>query len=58
MDELLQKLKNTHDLTDYEALVVVGIIGMIAYSDNSLETAYDSVDEKLKSIVKRTLAMA
>lgn len=58
MDELLQRLINIHNLTNNEALVVIGIMGMVAYDNQTPELAFDIVDEKLKTIAKRTLAMA
>ena len=33
-------------------------MGIVAYSDNTIETACDIVDEKLKFIARKTLAMA
>ncbi len=58
MDELIIKLTKDYDLDECEALVVIGIMGIVAYSNNTIETACDIVDEKLKSIAKKTLAMA
>lgn len=58
MDELIQKLIETHNITEYEALIAIGIMGMIAYSDHSLDSVYDIVNENIKAIVKTTLAMA
>ena len=50
-----------YNLTQQEILVILGILGMVAYSDNSsenIDTAYDIVNEKLKAIAKEILAMA
>ena len=58
MDELIKQLVNDYNLNEYEALVVIGIMGIVAYSDNTIETACDIVDEKLKFIARKTLAMA
>lgn len=58
MDELIQKLIDTHKITEYEALIAIGIMGMVAYSDNTLDTVYDTVNENIKAIVKNTLTMA
>lgn len=58
MDELIKQLINEYNLSEYEALVVIGIMGIVAYSDNTIETACDIVDEKLKFIARKTLAMA
>ena len=35
MDELIKQLINEYNLSEYEALVVIGIMGIVAYSDNS-----------------------
>lgn len=61
MDELIKKLEEEYNLTQQEILVILGILGMVAYSDNSsenIDTAYDVVNEKLKAIAKEILAMA
>ena len=61
MDKLIDKLETEYKLTEQEILVILGVLGIVAYSDNTnstVESAYDIVNEKLKGIAKEILAMA
>lgn len=52
MDNIINELINDYELSDYEALVVTGIMGLIATGDNvKLQDIYKSIDNKLKPIV-------
>lgn len=61
MDKLIEKLEMDYNLTEQEILVILGVLGIVAYGDNTnttIESAYDVVNEKLKGIAKEILAMA
>ena len=61
MAKLIDKLETEYKLTEQEILVILGVLGIVAYSDNTnstVESAYDIVNEKLKGIAKEILAMA
>ena len=52
MDNIINELINDYELSDYEALVVTGIMGLIATGDNlKLQDIYKNIDNKLKPIV-------
>lgn len=54
MDEIIDKLIDQYHLSDYEALVVTGIIGILAMEENvGLNEIYTRMNNKLKPIVKQ-----
>lgn len=57
MDKLIETLKQEHQLSESEALVVIGILGMTAYEEVNIQEALNRVDNKLKNIAY-TVAMA
>lgn len=51
MDNIIEKLRDSYQLSDSEALVVLGIIGMSAYDEKeTMQQAFNVVDNKLKTI--------
>lgn len=52
MDKILEELTNNYDLSDYEALAVIGIIGILATTNINLKEVNEKVDNKLMPIVK------
>lgn len=57
MDKLIDTLKEEHKLSESEALVVIGILGMTAFEEVNIQEALNRVDNKLKNIAY-TVAMA
>lgn len=51
MDNIIEKLRDSYQLSDSEALVVLGMIGMSAYDEKeTMQQAFNVVDNKLKTI--------
>lgn len=51
MDSIIEQLRDNYQLSDSEALVVLGIIGMSAYDEKeTMQQAFNVVDNKLKTI--------
>ena len=51
MDSIIEQLRDSYQLSDSEALVVLGIIGMSAYDEKeTMQQAFNVVDNKLKTI--------
>lgn len=57
MDKLIDELMTEHSLSESEALVVLGILGMSALDDSNMQQAINTVDNKLKTIAMQ-VAMA
>lgn len=57
MDKLIDELMTEHGLSESEALVVLGILGMSALDDSNMQQAINTVDNKLKTIAMQ-VAMA
>lgn len=57
MDKLISELMTQHCLSESEALVVVGILGLTALDEMNLQEALNNVDNKLKNIAYK-VAMA
>lgn len=57
MDKLIDELMIEHNLSESEALVVLGILGMSALDTENIHKAINTVDNKLKNIAIE-LAMA
>lgn len=56
MDNIINELINEYELSDYEALIVTGMVGLIAIGDNlKLQDIYKNVDNKLKPIVNKII---
>lgn len=55
MDELMQKIIDTHNVTESEALTAIGIMSMIAYNDKTIDSAYDIINDNIRAIVQNTL---
>ena len=56
MDEIIDELINVFNLSDYEALIVTGIIGLKAVdNEENLDDIYYDIDNKLKPIVDKIL---
>lgn len=50
MDGIIEKLQRDYQLSESEALVVVGIVSISAFDKNNIQQALNVVDNKLKSI--------
>ena len=51
MDSIIEQLRDSYQLSDSEALVVLGMIGMSAYDEKeTMQQAFNVVDNKLKTI--------
>lgn len=50
MDSIIEKLQRDYQLSESEALVVVGIVSISAFDKNNIQQALNVVDNKLKSI--------
>lgn len=57
MDKIIDELMTEHGLSESEALVVLGILGMSALDENNIQQAINTVDNKLKTIAMQ-VAMA
>lgn len=58
MDNLINELQNDYSLSESEALVVLGILGISTLDDvQSFQEAINKVDNELKDIAKK-IAMA
>lgn len=58
MDSLINELQNDYSLSESEALVVLGILGISTLDDvQSFQEAINKVDNELKDIAKK-IAMA
>ena len=57
MDELVEKIIAEYNLTESEALVVIGIVGISAFETGTIQEAIKTVDNKLKTIAYK-VAMA
>ena len=56
MDKIIDELISVFNLSDYEALIVTGIIGLKAVDNKeNLDDIYYDIDNKLKPIVDRIL---
>lgn len=56
MDDIIDGLIAKYKLTDYEALVVTGIVGILAESnDANIQEIYKDIDTKLKPIVNEII---
>ena len=56
MDKIIDELINVFNLSDYEALIVTGIIGLKAVDNKeNLDEIYYDIDNKLKPIVDKIL---
>lgn len=56
MDKIIDELINVFNLSDYEALIVTGIIGLKAVdNEENLDDIYYDIDNKLKPIVDKIL---
>lgn len=53
MDKLVDELITEHGLSESEALVVIGILGMSALDDSNMQEAINTVDNKLKTIAMK-----
>ena len=50
MDNIIEKLQRDYQLSESEALVVVGIVSISAFDKDNIQQALNVVDNKLKSI--------
>lgn len=50
MDNIIEKLQSDYQLSESEALVVLGIISISAYDKTNIQQALNVVDNKLKTI--------
>lgn len=50
MDSIIEKLQRDYQLSESEALVVVGIVSISAFDKDNIQQALNVVDNKLKSI--------
>lgn len=50
MDNIIEKLQSDYQLSESEALVVLGIISISAYDKANIQQALNVVDNKLKTI--------
>ncbi len=50
MDNIIEKLQTDYQLSESEALVVLGIISISAYDKANIQQALNVVDNKLKTI--------
>lgn len=50
MDNIIEKLQTDYQLSESEALVVLGIISISAYDKTNIQQALNVVDNKLKTI--------
>lgn len=57
MDKIIDELTSVHGLSESEALVVMGILGISALEEVNIQEALNRVDNKLKSIAYE-MAMA
>lgn len=56
MDNIIDGLIAKYKLSDYEALVVTGIVGILAESnDANIQEIYKDIDVKLKPIVNEII---
>lgn len=56
MDKIIDELISVFNLSDYEALIVTGIIGLKAVDNKeNLDEIYYDIDNKLKPIVDKIL---
>ena len=56
MDKIIDELISVFNLSDYEALIVTGIIGVKAFDNKeNLDDIYYDIDNKLKPIVDKIL---
>ena len=56
MDKIIDELISVFNLSDYEALIVTGIIGLKAVDNKeNLDDIYYDIDNKLKPIVVKIL---
>ena len=52
MDKMINELTNDYNLTDYEALAVTGIFGILATTNTNIKDLDKEVDNKIMPIVK------
>lgn len=50
MDKIIEALMTEYCLSESEALVVLGIVGISAFEEVNIQEALNRVDNKLKSI--------
>ena len=55
MDDIIDGLITKYKLSDYEALVVTGIVGILAESNDNIQEIYKDIDTKLKPIVNEII---
>ena len=56
MDKIIDELINVFNLSDYEAFIVTGLIGLKAVdNEENLDDIYYDIDNKLKPIVDKIL---
>ena len=56
LDKIIDELISVFNLSDYEALIVTGIIGLKAVDNKeNLDDIYYDIDNKLKPIVDKIL---
>lgn len=56
MDNIIDELINVFNLSDYEALIVTGIVGLKAVENKQdIDEIYLNIDNKLKPIVDKIL---
>lgn len=56
MDDIIEQLINEYQLTDYEALVVTGIVGILAVDEKmDIKEIYKRIDDKLKPIINKII---
>lgn len=55
MDNMIDELIEKYELSDYEALVVTGLVGIFAQQNIDLKEIYSTVDTRLKPIVNEII---
>lgn len=55
MDKIIDELIQNYNLSDYEALAITGVIGMVATSDSNIKEVYNRFDNNLKPIINKIL---
>ena len=55
MDKMIEELISEYKLSDYEALAITGVVGMVATSDKDVKEIYKNFDDNLKPIIDKIL---
>lgn len=55
MDNIIDELIYNYKLSDFEALIVTGFVGVFAQQNIEIKEIYDVLDNKLKPIINKII---